>query len=214
MEILDSKVRIEKLIENGYELDISKYISEAWELFKKSAGLYILYALLVFLINGIVPGVSIVVGAALFAGYYVATQVLDKTGKHQLEDFFKSFNYFLPLFLSGLIGGILVSVGLVLFILPGIWLAVALSFSYQLIVFAKMDFWQSIETSVKIINKKWFSFLWLWIVIIGINILGAIPLGLGLLITVPLTALIFYCCYKDVVGLDTEKEYDLTDHIV
>ena len=87
MEILDNKVRIEKIIENGYELDISKYLSEAWEIFKKSAGLYILYALIVFLINGFVPGASLVLGAVLFSGYYIATFKLEKTGKHQLGRF-------------------------------------------------------------------------------------------------------------------------------
>jgi len=77
-----------------------------------------------------------------------------------------------------------------------------------------MDFWESIETSVKIVNKRWFNFLLLWVVMLGINILGAIPLGLGLLITFPYTALVFYSCYKHVVGLKAEREYDLTDHMV
>lgn len=214
MEILDKKVKIEKLIENGYDFDTSKYLSEGWELFKQSAGLFILYALLIIVINAIVPFAGFIVGAVLFAGYYMAAHKIETTGSLKLEDFFKSFDFFLPLFLAGLVGGILVSIGVFLLILPGLWLAVALSFSYQLIVFEKMDFWESIETSVKIINKRWFNFLLLWIVLLAINLLGAIPLGLGLLITFPFTALVFYSCYKNIVGLKSDREYDLTDHMV
>ena len=214
MEILDKKVKIEKLIENGYDFDINKYLSEGWDLFKESAGLFILYALLIFVINTVVPFAGFVVGAVLFAGYYMAAHKIETSKNLKLEDFFKSFDFFLPLFLAGLVGGILTAVGLALLILPGIWLAVALSFSYQLIIFEKMDFWESIETSIKIINKRWFSFLLLWLIMIAINIVGAIPFGLGLLITFPYTAMVFYSCYKHVVGLKADREYDITDHMV
>lgn len=215
MEIIDKKVKIQKLIENGYDFDMNKYLSEGWEIFKKSAGLFILFAVLVFVINAIVPFAGLIIGAVLFSGYYMAAVQIDSTGTVKFEDFFKSFDFFLPLFLSGLIGGILVSIGLILLLIPGIWLAIAMSFSYQLIVFEGMDFWESIETSVKIINKKWFSFFLLWLVMIVINIAGAIPFGLGLLITVPFTALVFYSCYKHIVGLKkSEREYDITDHMV
>jgi len=214
MEILDKNIKIQKLLENGYDFDINKYLSEGWDLFKNSAGLFILYALLVFVINSFIPFAGLVVGAVLFSGYYLAAHKIETTGTVKLEDFFKSFDFFLPLFLAGLVGGILVAFGFVLLIIPGLWLAVALSFSYQLIVFEGMDFWESIETSVKIVNKRWFNFLLLWLIMLGINILGAIPLGLGLLITFPYTALVFYSCYKHVVGLQAKRENDLTDHMV
>ena len=214
MEIIDKKYKLEKIIQDGYSFDIGKYTSEAWDLFGRSAGQFILYALLVILINTMVPFAGIILGAVLTAGYFLGARKLEQKGKISLEDLFKSFDFFLPLFLAGLIGGILVTLGFFLLIIPGIWFAVAISFSYQLIVFEKLDFWESIETSVKIVNKKWFSFLLLWIVVIAINIVGLLFLGIGLLVTIPFTTLIFYSCYKDIVGLETSRTFDISDHMV
>lgn len=81
-------------------------------------------------------------------------------------------------------------------------------------VFAKIEFWDSIKISAKIINKKWFNFFGLVIVLILINIVGTIPVGLGLFITIPFSFATIYACYKDIVGFGITAERDITDHLV
>ncbi|MGB3138986.1 MAG: hypothetical protein WBB18_19410, partial [Nodosilinea sp.] len=62
------------------------------------------------------------------------------------------------------------------------------------------------ETSRRLITKKWFSFFGLLLLLFGLNILGAIPLGLGLLITIPLSVCIVTAAYEDIVGLNSVAE--------
>lgn len=219
---MDSQTqRLEHIAENGYNFDMSKCISDAWELFRKNPGPFVIYAILVL---GLTIGLSLIpilgsvaagiIGPALTAGYYIGARKLDTTGQLEIADFFKSFDFIIQLFLCSLIGGLLTLLGFVLLIIPGIWFGVAIMFIYQLVVFAKLDFWAAIQMSVKIISKNWFSFFGFLIVIFLINLLGIIALLVGLLITMPLSYLSVYMAYKQVIGFEEGTGMKTSDHLV
>ncbi|MFN2429845.1 MAG: hypothetical protein ABR574_07515 [Cryomorphaceae bacterium] len=217
MHIVDEKNRIERIANGEYDFDLGSYISRGWDLFVKSPGLFILYTLIVLALSTFVPFAGLIIGAVLTAGFYIAARQLDTNRGLKLEDFFESFQFFLPLFLAGLISGILVAVGVVLLILPGIWLAVAVTFAYPLVVFSKLEFWDSIVLSIQVVNRKWFHFFLFFIVLMLINLVGAMLLGIGLLVTIPVTYLAIYYCFKDIVGFVGEEGEDgmkPEDHLV
>ncbi len=221
MHIVNSQQRIEKIAESEYEFHFDKYFSEGWDLFRKDPGQLILYTLIMLAISfglGVIPFLGAVaaflIGPALNAGFYVGLRKIDQGEKVEIGDFFKAFDSWLQLFLFGLVSGLLVGLGLFLLVIPGIWLAVAISLGYPLVVFAKTEFWDSIKLSVKLVNKNWFPFFGLLIVLVFINLIGAIMLGLGLIITIPFTFGVLYSCYKDIVGFETLAERDLADHLV
>lgn len=221
MEIVDQTNRIDRIAETGYEFHFEQYLSQGWDLFRKAPMQLILYTLIVLGISvliGLIPIVGtiggVVIGPALMAGYYVGIKKLDDTDAVEIGDFFKAFDYLLQLFLYGLVSGLLISLAFVLLVLPGIWLGIALTFGSALIVFAKFEFWDAIKSSVKIVNKKWFSFFGLIIVLGLINLVGALFLGLGLFITIPFTYGVIYACYKDIVGFGPAEERDVIDHLV
>ncbi|NEN23391.1 hypothetical protein G3O08_07750 [Cryomorpha ignava] len=221
MEIVDQKSRIEKIGDTGYEFHFEQYLSQGWDLFRKAPMQLVLYTLIVLgvsIVIGLIPIVGtiggVIVGPVLMAGYYIGIKKLDETNAVEIGDFFKSFDYWLQLFLYELVSGLLVGLAFLLLVLPGIWLVVALSFGSAFIVFAKFEFWDSIKTSAEIVNKKWFSFFGLIIVLGFINLVGALFLGLGLFITIPFTYGVIYSCYKDIVGFGATQERDVIDHLV
>lgn len=78
-----------------------------------------------------------------------------------------------------------------------------------------MDFWKSITLSVKLVNKKWFHFFALILVLGIFNIVGALFLVIGLLITLPVSYCILYVVYKDIVGFSSgNDQMDIGDHLV
>jgi hypothetical protein len=81
-----------------------------------------------------------------------------------------------------------------------IYFGVSFTLSQQLIVFNGLDFWSSIKTSMKLVNKKWFSFFGFLIVLVLINILGMLCLFFGLLVTVPASICAIYAAYEDIAG--------------
>ncbi len=222
MYIVDQKQRIEQLAKDGYVFEYEKYFSSGWALFRKGAGQYVLYSLLYLAISfglGIIPILgffaAIVVGPALAAGYYVASKKLNDEGSIEIGDFFKSFDFVLQLCILGIVGGI-ITVFLVFFlVLPAIWFAVATSLASLFVVFFKTDFWDSIKLSLKIVNKKWFHWLGLFLLLGLLNIAGAIALGIGLFITIPTSYCIIFCAYQHIVGFDEgKKDMDTSEHLV
>jgi len=95
----------------------------------------------------------------------------------------------------------LVGIASLLLLLPGIYLGVAYSFTTALIVDRKFDFWEAMETSRKVISKRWFPFFGFVLVLVLINIVGALLFFVGLLFTIPLTMCAIAAAYQDILGL-------------
>ncbi|WP_416666755.1 hypothetical protein [Egbenema bharatensis] len=217
---------IDSLLQDGYSVDIGGYLSRGWELFKRNVGGFIGFAVLLGGINigfmvliamvdpaagdpeqppsaiaSLINGISTVISIPLQAGFYVVAFKLVKQRPTTFSDFFRGFNDFLQLFLASLVSGIFIILGFLLLIIPGIYLAVAYSFVVPLVIERKMEFWEAMETSRKVITKQWFAFFGLGVLMFFINLAGAIACGLGLLITIPLTYCTYTAAYEAILGM-------------
>lgn len=221
-----SQRSIDSLIQQGYSLDIGRSISRGWEILKQNMGPFIGYFVIVFLISVVLGFVfndlrvvanliTLIIGGPLNAGFFIVAFKIMKRQSTSFDDFFRGFNNFLPLSLTNILVSIVTLIGFILLIIPGIYLAVAYCFAIPLVVDKKMQPWEAMETSRKLITKQWFTFFILGIVLLLINIVGAIPAGLGLLITVPLSYCTIAAAYESVVGLPMTSAAtpDITDTI-
>ncbi len=105
------------------------------------------------------------------------------------------FNYYHltgKLALAGILVYILTMIGLLLLILPGIYLSIAYMFVLPLIVDKGMDIWDAMEYSRKTVTKHWFKVFGLMVLLGFALFLGAIPLGIGLIWTAPLMFITTY----------------------
>ena len=193
-------------------INVQEYVKRGWEMFKEHVGEFVGFTLIVFVVYVVSSRLafagSLVISAiiaSLTAGYAVAAFRLLSGQQFEFADFFKGFNYFLPLFLASLAGGFLVGLGCLLLVVPGIYLAVSYMFTTFLILDYRMDFWQALETSRKIITKNWFAFFGFSFALFAINILGCLALGIGLLVTIPVTACAAAIAYKEVIGLHSTE---------
>jgi hypothetical protein len=221
MEIVNKEQKLQRLIDKGYDFNMEKYFSEGWALFRKIPGMLILYTLIVFVISGILGSIEIfgslftsAIGPILGAGYFVVFRKMETTEKIEFGDFFKSFDDFVQLVILGVVVSIITVIGLILLVLPGIWFAVGTSFATMLVVLFRLEFWDAITYSVKIVNKKWFHFFALIILIVLLNVAGAIALGVGLFITIPMSYGVIYACCRDIVGVGKGENLDAADHLV
>jgi uncharacterized membrane protein len=89
-------------------------------------------------------------------------------------------------FIASFLVGILVLVGLVFLIVPGVYFALRFSMaSYAVIDGARVL--ESFKKSTELTEGYKWQLLGLFLVFLLINIIGAIPFGLGLLVTIPVT---------------------------
>jgi len=91
-----------------------------------------------------------------------------------------------PLLIMFILMGILIVGGLLLLILPGIYLAIAYSFAPYLIIEKGLGVWESLETSRKAITQYWWRYFGLMLLSVLLFIAGIIPLFIGLIWVLPL----------------------------
>src|SRR5207244_5159660 len=131
---------------------------------------------------------SIMIQVVMFAGLAIVTWKHPRGGNAAFRDFFPDWTTTAQLVWCTIIGLLLIIIVFAFLVLPGIYLLVAYTFSYLLIVDRRMGVWQALEGSRRVVNKHWWGVFGLTLVmllligvggIIGAGVLG-IPIGYGL----------------------------------
>jgi uncharacterized membrane protein len=88
--------------------------------------------------------------------------------------------------------------GFVLLVIPGIYLAISYAFVYPLVVDKNLGAWEAMELSRKTVTKQWFKFFGLAVVSAVLIILSAIPLGVGLIWSLPTVYIAYGLLYHHI----------------
>jgi uncharacterized membrane protein len=187
-------------------------VSYGFELAKKNLIFFILLFVIVMLITAVMTGLRIatikeplaafviwiaqtvldlIVGMGLI---YISLKFLDKK-KPTYKDLF----YYKPIvnyFLTSVLTGLIVLVGFILLIVPGIVFAVRLKFAVYLVIDKNLDPVEAIKTSWRMTKGSAWNLFFFGIILGLINLLGFICLIIGLFITVPLTMLATTLVYR------------------
>jgi len=115
---------------------------------------------------------------------------------------FNNFSKMLPLFMTLILMYIMILIGFILLVIPGIYLMVAYYMAMPLVVEKGMSPWQAMETSRKAITHRWFSVFGLFIVMIIIITISAIPLGIGMIWTLPMLMIAYGILYRNMFGVE------------
>ena len=205
------------LANRDYEVKIGQYFSRGWDIFKQYALPFVGFLILTFIIAVVATKLPYPLGAdakgrtgivnpilspIFTAGFYIVAFKIAKGRTPSFGDFFAGFNNFIQLFLTNFVSAILIALGLILFIIPGLYLAIAYMFSMPFVVDKHLDFWSALETSRKLITRNWFSFLGLALLLLLLNLGGVLLFGVGVLVTIPWTFCTIAAAYEDIVGLN------------
>ena len=94
---------------------------------------------------------------------------------------FHGFSFTGKIIVVSILQFILVTIGFLLLILPGIYLVVGYAMAIPLIVDKNLSPWEALETSRKAVHKVWWKVAALYIVMSLIFLVALIPLGIGLI---------------------------------
>jgi uncharacterized membrane protein len=152
--------------------------------------------------------IQIAVELALLAVIYPFMAGIFMMGVRRSVDLTVSFNevfayfaYISPLIVAGVLMSILVTLGFMILIIPGIYLAVAYIFTVPLIVDRNLSAWQAMETSRKAVTQHWFRFFAVMLCLIIIIFISMIPFGIGLIWTYPMMIAVMGILYRDTFGV-------------
>jgi hypothetical protein len=90
------------------------------------------------------------------------------------------------LILLGLVQNILIWIGCILCILPGIYLMTAWYFAIPLVIDRELGFWEAMETSRKMVNKHWFLVFAFLLVNGLLSVSGILACCIGIFVTLPI----------------------------
>jgi len=115
---------------------------------------------------------------------------------------FSYFSYTLPLLGVAVLMSVLVTIGFILLIIPGIYLSLAYMFAVPLVVEKNLGIWDAMETSRKAVTSHWFKLFFLFLIMGILVIISAIPFGIGLIWTYPMMVVMMGILYRDIFGID------------
>lgn len=185
-------------------IDISSAISRGWALVRDNMAVLVGATVLGWLVTvglAFVPILGWIVGFVLLGGldYMFIRRIRGETV--QVGDVFAGFNLaFMNLAMAGLVKWLLTTLGLILCILPGIYLAVGYVFALPLVIDKKMEFWTAMEVSRRVVHGHWWSTFALVIMLALIAFGGFLLCGVGALITIPLSSAALMYVYEDLFG--------------
>jgi uncharacterized membrane protein len=155
---------------------------------------------------------STLLAPPLYAGFYLVANKISRGEEVIYPDFFGGFRFWIPTAVISLLTQVLIAIGLIALIIPGIYLAVGYLFAIQMGIFGGLDPWSAMEWSRKLITRNWWRFLGLLLVLVVLNALGLLLAGIGLLFTVPLTFLVLYVVFEEITREVFSEEESSATH--
>lgn len=194
-----------RLLQVDWDLNIQAVFIKAWDLFKSQALLFVSFSLLIFSVAMVFVYYlqpytilfSVFLAPPLYAGFYLVANKIRRGEEVIYPDFFSGFQYGLLAIGISLFSQLVIGIGLVFLILPGIYFLVAYLLAVPMGIFAGTNLWTSLELSRVIVTRFWWKFFVLLILLIVYNGLGALLLGVGILITFPMTFLVIYVVFEE-----------------
>jgi uncharacterized membrane protein len=220
---------LDEVIQGDYSVKISEYINLGWQTFQKNGIGFIAYFILVSAVNillqqlptALATPATLLILPILYAGFFIVAFKILQEQNTRFVDFFQGFQNWVHLILANIAMSVLIFIGFLLFIIPGIYLSISYIFTVPIIVDRQVNFWEALEASRRIITKDWFSWFGFGLALLGINLISVliyvpgaiffqgsaiiILFNVGFLLTVPMTICTTAAAYQKVVTLGNKN---------
>lgn len=221
---------IAEALNRGYDFRIGDVIGESWRLVKGTKGIIfgglVIFYVVMFVATSVLGAIFGAIGllseaslSAILVGQFVISVLASaltypflagvnmvgiRRAANQPVSFnevFSGLGLFVPLLITAVVMTVLVYIGSLLLLLPGIYLGVAYMLAMPLVIERGLSPWQALETSRKAISQHWFKVFGLFLVLGLIMALSMIPLGIGLIWSMPLFIISMGVLYRTIFGV-------------
>jgi hypothetical protein len=181
-------------IEEGTYMDIGKAFERGWKLFVKDVAPYVVGALILAALTVVTVGILY---GPLSAGLYVmAVRRVRQNRTAEISDVFWGLGHFWRYFGAALLLLILIGIGFVFVIIPGLLLATMWIYVFPVMVDRDMGVFDAMAESRRLVRENGFGQHFVMVLLlIALSVAGSIAGGLGHLLTLPLTFTIVTAMY-------------------
>lgn len=176
-------------------MDIGKYISDSWGIYIKN----FVTILISLIVMGIVSVITLgILTGSMFTGFLMLFVKVKRGQQISVNDIFAYKGKFLPLLLGLIILGIIIGVGLILIVIPGLIFMTWWMYTLLFMVDKNMSFGDAMKASKKIVSSKGTLMHLLFLIVCGIvGGIGSFLFGIGQLLTLPLAYGAIALAYED-----------------
>ncbi|OZD43051.1 MULTISPECIES: hypothetical protein [unclassified Rhodococcus (in: high G+C Gram-positive bacteria)] len=196
------------------QLSVGSAIGYGFEKFKQNALVWIGIVLIAAIIQGVLNFVltsdnfvlslifSVIVGvvALLIQAALVRGALHEVDGIKPAFGSFFQFNNVFAIVIAGVLVGIATGIGYILLVIPGLVVTFFTWWTFQFVIDRGDEPIPAIKASAKAIASNGGTIFVLALALFGLNIVGAILLGIGLLVTIPITIIAGTYAYRVTVG--------------
>lgn len=209
----------------GREAPISASLTFAWETFRANAlflvGLFLAVGLIVAFINVagdfdsvnsswfsefIVDIIATLVEFMLDMGVILITLKFVAGERPEFADLFSRVTFVLHYFAAALIVGVMVGLGLIFLIVPGIYLAIRVGFFGFFIVDEGVGPLDALQKSWDLTRGRVMDLFLFWLLIFVINLVGLLCLVVGVFVSLPVTSLMVAYMFRQLQGPPPDAE--------
>lgn len=211
--ITDPNALAAAILARDYRVDIGSCIGRGWQLVKGDFWLLVGGAAVTFVIMGcaaavpfVGPLVGLVIDGALLGGLYLLFLKRMRGVEAGVGDVFAGFSLaFVQLLLAHVVSALLTTIGIILCIIPGVYLSVAWVFTLPLVIDKKLDFWPAMELSRKVVTKHWWVIFGLMLVTGILAVVGLLACIVGVFVTGSIAMAAMMYAYEDIFGERTAQ---------
>ena len=171
------------------EFRVDAFYGGAWNLVRDN---WLVLAAMFFILMaiGVVPRigcwVSFVISGPLMVGIWRAVLGMIDGRKPTVGMMFEGFDRFLESFLACLVSTILIALGFLCVIVPGVILAIMWEFTFPVLAETRLGFWEAMHESAVLTEGYRWSLCLLGLVSVALVILGCLALGIGVFFALPM----------------------------
>ncbi len=200
---------VEEYVRRGATIDVNRALARAWHLVREH---FLVLAGAAFLSWLTMVGVALipvlgffaglVVDSVLIGGLYAAFLRRIRGQPIQVTDAFAAFGspVLVQLVLAGLASNLAVGLGLILLILPGLYLLVGYLFVLPLVIDKQLEFWTAMEVSRRVVHRQWWTAFALAIVLTLVIAAGLLFFVVGVVVAFPVAIAALMYAYEDLFG--------------
>jgi len=206
---VDAEKLAAEIIARDHRLDIGDCFSRSWNLIRDNFWLLVGATAVVLVVASLlsfapVLGIpaSVVLGFVLWAGLDLLFLKRLRGEPAEVGTVLAGFSLaIVPLMLASMVAHVLTSIGLVLCVLPGIYLLVAWwMFVPLLIIDKRLEFWPAMELSRKVVTRQWWPCFGLFGLSCMVGLIGLMGCGVGIFFAIPIAVGATVNAYEDMFG--------------
>jgi hypothetical protein len=181
-------------------MDIGRLFERGWRLFARDVAAYVIGALLVGVLSIITIGILYgPLSAGMFA---IAVRRVRHNRTAEIGDVFVGFEHFWRYLAGALLLAILIGIGLIFLIVPGLLLAAIWMYTFPLMVDRNMGVFDAMSESRRLVNERGLGLHLAVVVLLGIGqwAVSSVTGGIGWLFTLPLSVTVITAMYFTATG--------------